>query len=70
MSDTDALIARVRAAPLTERILVVGHSNTVPEILKRLGVATPITSADTEYDNLFIAIPQEGSAATLLQLKY
>ena len=45
-SDTDALVARVRAAPLTGRILIVGHSNTVPEILKRLGVATPITIAD------------------------
>jgi hypothetical protein len=70
VSDTDALVARVRAAPLTSRILIVGHSNTVPEILKRLGVATPITIADTEYDNLFIAIPQESSAALLLQLKY
>ena len=70
VSDTDALVARVLAGPLADRILVVGHSNTVPEILKRLGIATPITIGDTEYDNLFIAIPQKGSAALLLQLKY
>lgn len=70
VGDTDALVARVRAAPPAGRVLVVGHSNTVPEILMRLGVTTPITIADTEYDNLFIAIPQEGSATLLLELKY
>jgi hypothetical protein len=51
-------------------VLVVGHSNTVPEILHRLGVTAPVTIGETEYDNLFIAIPQSGSAALFMQLRY
>lgn len=44
-------------------VLVVGHSNTVPGILRALGVADVPVIADAEYDNLFIAtVPDSGSA--------
>lgn len=35
-------------------VLVAGHSNTVPEILKMLGILDPVTIDESEYDNLFI----------------
>jgi phosphohistidine phosphatase SixA len=38
----------------TGNVLVVGHSNTVPDILLGLGVRTPVTIKEDEYDNLFI----------------
>jgi phosphohistidine phosphatase SixA len=66
----DALVSRLQAATSRDRVLVVGHSNTVPEILKRLGIAEPITIADTEYDNLFVAIPQKGSPPLFIRLRY
>ena len=69
-SDLDALFTKLHAATLHDRVLVVGHSNTVPEILHRLGVTPPVTIGETEYDNLFIVIPQEGSAALFVQLRY
>ena len=53
-----------------DRALVVGHSNTVPELLRALKVATPITIADAEYDNLFIVVPQKDAPPLLLRLKY
>ena len=37
-------------------VLVVGHSNTVPELIKQLGVTTSIKLADHDYDNLFIVV--------------
>ena len=62
VSDLDALISRLKSATPQDRVLVVGLSNTVPQILRRLGVAVAVTIADAEYDNLFIALPQVGSA--------
>lgn len=46
------LIAKVRQ--IAGNVLVVGHSNTVPEVIKGLGVATEVTIGDNDYDNLFI----------------
>ncbi len=34
--------------------LVVGHSNTVPDVVRALGVQTPVSVSDTEFDNLFV----------------
>ena len=53
-----------------DRALVVGHSNTVPELMRALKIATPITIADSEYDNLFIVVPQKAAPPLLLRLKY
>lgn len=49
--DTDGLVARV----LAERgpVLVVGHSNTVPEIVARLGGERPAPLADTDYGDVW-----------------
>jgi phosphohistidine phosphatase SixA len=69
-TDYDALLSKLRAATRQDRVLIVGHSNTVPEILRRLGVTTPVTIADTEHDNLFIVIPREGSAPLFIPIKY
>jgi phosphohistidine phosphatase SixA len=50
-ADTDGLIARV----LAERgpVLVVGHSNTVPEIVERLGGERPAALAETDYGDVW-----------------
>lgn len=50
-ADTAGLIARVRA----ERgpVLIVGHSNTVPEIVARLGGARPAALAETDFGDIW-----------------
>jgi hypothetical protein len=35
-------------------VLVVGHSNTLPEIMKGLGVTEPVVIAEDEFDALFV----------------
>ena len=49
-------------------VLVVGHSNTVPEIIKALGVTTPVTIGDNDFDNLFLV--RVSSPPALLRLHY
>lgn len=49
--DTPALVARARAERGT--VLIVGHSNTVPEIVAQLGGARPADLAESDYGDIF-----------------
>ena len=69
-ADGDALARKVRASGPHDRVLVVGHSNTVPDLIRALGVASPVTIGEAEYDNLFILIPQPGGAPRLVRLRF
>jgi broad specificity phosphatase PhoE len=68
--DLDGLISRVQAAKPGDRILIVGHSNTVPTILQRLGVTEPITVDDGDFGNVFVVTPAPGSPPQLLHLRF
>jgi phosphohistidine phosphatase SixA len=51
-------------------ILVIGHSNTIPILIKKLGVLLPLKAiADNEFDNLFVIKYRKGKAQLTL-LKY
>ena len=63
---TAALVAKLKAA--NGAVLVVGHSNTVPEVMTALGVKPPVTIADSEFDNLFIVTHRR--AAAIVRLRY
>jgi len=47
-------------------VLVVGHSNTIPAVVKALG-GPEVTIGENEYDNLFILVPGTG---TLSRIKF
>ena len=53
-------------------VLVVGHSNTVPAILRGLGLgaADAPTITDAEYDNLFIVTVPETGPARVVRAKF
>jgi broad specificity phosphatase PhoE len=68
--DTAALAARIGASEARDRVLVVGHSNTVPALLAALHAEPSIAIRDDEYDNLFIVVPQKDGRPVLLRLKY
>jgi phosphohistidine phosphatase SixA len=65
-----AVAEQLAALAPHDRAFVVGHSNTVPELLRALHVAAPIAIEDSEYDNLFIVVPQKDAPPLLLRLKY
>ncbi len=52
--DSVALLAKLRAT--TGNALVVGHSDTIPNLIKSLGIATPVNIEDNDYDNLFVLV--------------
>jgi phosphohistidine phosphatase SixA len=66
-SETARLLKEVAASK--SNILVIGHSNTVPEIIKGLGVTTPQPIQDDEFDNLFIVTPGAVPAVVRLHFK-
>ena len=51
--DVDGLVARLRQHR-GETVIVAGHSNTLPAIVKALGIDGPLPIADDDYDNLLI----------------
>jgi phosphohistidine phosphatase SixA len=61
--DTPGLVEKLRA--VNGNALVVGHSNSVPDVITGLGVKGAPAIADAEYDNLFIV-----SASQLIQLRF
>ncbi len=62
--DTAQLVEKLRATKTNA--LVVGHSNTLPEILRALGIANPPQLGEHDYDNLFLLVP--GPNPQLVQL--
>ena len=55
--DQAGLIAKLRGS--SGNVLVVGHGNTIPDLLKTLGITTSVNIADNDYDNLFIVLLEE-----------
>jgi broad specificity phosphatase PhoE len=55
--NSDELIRKLRSEHAKDIVLVVGHSNTIPAMIKALG-GPEVTIADGEYDNLFVIVPE------------
>lgn len=69
-ADVGAVASRVLSEHRGGRALIVGHSNTVPEIVRELtGVNVPAIG-DDEYDNVYVVtVPTIGNSS-VLRLKY
>ena len=65
--DVDGLVARLTRSK--DPSLVVGHSNTVPDILKKLGVAEGVHISEQDFDDFFIVVRASPGAVTLVRLK-
>jgi broad specificity phosphatase PhoE len=68
--DLQPLAARLKAEHARDIVLVVGHSNTVPPLLKAFGCAEDITIAASQYDDLFAVVPRGDGPPVLLRLTY
>jgi phosphohistidine phosphatase SixA len=65
------LVSEIISANRGKTVVIVGHSNTVPEILKQLSNNSfTVTINDSQYDNLFIVSLPEKLHATVTPLKY
>jgi len=64
--DTAALVAKLHQ--LNGNALVVGHGDTIPNMIKALGINSPINSPDEDYSELFIVTL--GDMPQLFRLPY
>ena len=64
--DNAALITKLRT--LNGNVLVVGHGDTIPGLIKELGISDPINIAENDFDNLFEIVLEE--KPKLIRLHY
>jgi broad specificity phosphatase PhoE len=68
-SDAARLVEQLRTRHAQDTVVVVGHSNTVPEILKLYGASiSPI--GDDDFGNVFVVVPKPGGSPVVLRLRY
>jgi len=65
-NDVPALVAKLRA--LNGNALVVGHGNTIPDLMKALGIATPVAIPEDDYTEIFLVSLSD--PPQLLRLRY
>jgi phosphohistidine phosphatase SixA len=56
--DPDALVTAVAA--IAGAVLVVGHSNTVPDLVTRFGGKRAVTLGEQDYGTVFMVTPADG----------
>lgn len=69
-SDLDGLIRRLRDQHGGDKVLVVGHGETVPHILKALGYPTEIKLGRREFDKLFVIVPKSDGSPVTFRMRY
>ncbi len=65
-NDIGVLVEKLRT--LNGNALVVGHGNTIPDLLKALGIATAVSIPEDDYTEIFAVVL--GDAPQLLRLHY
>lgn len=66
--DQGGLLQQLPKAP--RPALIVGHSDTVPALIKQLGVRDPVTIASDDFGSIYVIVPHLTSSPTLLHLRY
>lgn len=68
--DVSGLAARIREGS-ARRVVVIGHSNTVPAMVRALGAGEPGDIAEDTYDDLYVVtLPGGEGTPRLVHLKY
>ena len=62
--DIDGLVKRLRE--LNGNVLVIGHGDTIPQLIAAFGVTESISIREQDYDNLFVLTRGPGRQLTRL----
>jgi broad specificity phosphatase PhoE len=63
-NDMKGFAGTLRTREAGRIVLVVGHSSTVPDLIRAFG-GPKIKIEDNEYDNLFIVVPADGTTTRI-----
>lgn len=70
ISDVGGMAAHVLRDHRGGAVLIIGHSNTMPELIRELGGKEIEPIADSDYTNIYVlSVPHFGNAS-LVRLKY
>jgi phosphohistidine phosphatase SixA len=64
------LMDEIRSRHKNDIVLIIGHQNTVPEIVRATGYAGEVKIGDFEHDDIFVVVPKECGPPTVLHLNY
>jgi broad specificity phosphatase PhoE len=67
---TNKLVSSILSKHAGETVVVVCHSNTLPEIVQALGGGAIPEIGDLDYDNLYIVTVYQKGLAKVFRLKY
>lgn len=67
--DVEGLVARLRTRHANDSVLVIGHTRTIPKLVKALGYSEDGMIQRGDYDNLFVIVPEGENVATVLRLR-
>lgn len=70
VADSAKLIQTLKNDRSSKSALVVGHSNTVPDLLKAFGSDQKIELGENEYDRLYILTPQKNEKPVINLIRY
>lgn len=70
MNDLDKTLKALKDDSSSKAALVVGHSNTVPDILKAFGSDLKVELSDKDYDRLYIVSPQKNAKPIVNLIRY
>lgn len=69
-ADTAGLVEKIRTAHAGDIVLVVGHSNTIPDLMKGFGHPAGEKIADDDFGGIFILVPQSDRPPVVIRLRY
>ena len=70
LDDAASIKADILAHHVGHTVLMIGHSNTVPELIQQLGAGTMPVLDESVFDNLFVVKLLGSGTASLTHLKY
>ncbi|MGE3537951.1 MAG: histidine phosphatase family protein [Candidatus Tectimicrobiota bacterium] len=68
--DPQELVKRLQSNHSDQTVLIVGHTDTLPGLLKALGHPADISIDAADYGNIFVLLPRGERAPTFLLLRY
>ncbi|SMX25622.1 SixA phosphatase family protein [Boseongicola aestuarii] len=63
------MLAQVEAQNVDDTILIVGNSGTIPTMLRLLGVVEEVKVSKSDYDNLFLVVPNDNGPSQFVRLR-
>ncbi|MDI3335192.1 phosphoglycerate mutase family protein [Defluviimonas aestuarii] len=68
VADVTGLLDMLEFDHMDDRVLIVGHTETIPGILERLGATDKIELGQNDYDNLFVLVASDAEPRRVIRL--